>query len=169
MVHYFLNKWEVLTQNIFNYPVLLFLRNEKIKKMYAKRGVQNPEEAVKYAVNNPKTGTNSIIAGIHMGGLLVMLELSIFNFIQVIADKFVIQYFFRDAFSVILLLVVFLVPAGVVNYFILFKDDKYLRYFKKFDKTLKGKNRKYGWISFFIVLCFWLITILSFVVLTKAL
>jgi hypothetical protein len=169
MVHYFLNKWEVVTQSIFNYPVLLLMRNDKVKEMYAKRGVQNPEEAVKHAVNSSKTGTNGIIAGIHMGGLLVMLELSIFNFIQVIAGKFLIQYFLKDAFSVMLLLIVFLVPAGVVNYFILFKDDKYLRYFNKFDKTLKGKNRKYGWISFFIVLSFWLITILSFVVLIKAL
>lgn len=169
MVHYFLNKWEMVTQDIFNYPVLLLMRNDKVKKMYAKRGVEDPEEAVKQAVNDPEFGANSVIAGIHMGVLLVMLELSLFNIIQVIAGKFLIQCFFKDAISIFIFLIVFLVPAGVVNYFSLFKEDKYLRYFKKFDKALKGRMRKYGWLSFFIVLCFWLITILSFVLLTKSL
>lgn len=155
-------------QNVFNYPILFLLRNDKIRKQYAKRGVQDPEAAVKYALNNPKTGTNSIIAGIHMGGLLVMFEYSIFNIIQVIVGKYLIQYFFKDAISVILFLIVFLVPAGIINYFLLFKDDKYLGYFKKFDKSFKGKGSKYGWLSFFIVLSFFLLIVLSFVILVKA-
>ena len=167
MVYYFLNKWEVVTQNIFNYPILLLLRNKKIKKLYAKRGVQNPEEVVKNAVNNPKTGASSIIAGIHMGGLLAMLEYSIFNFIQIIIGKSLVQYFFKDAVSVVLFIITFLVPAGIINYFLLYREDKYLKYFKKFDKTFKGNTAKYGWRSFFIVLSFYLLIILSFVVLVK--
>ena len=168
MVYYFLNKWEVMTQNIFNYPILLLLRNDKVKKLYAKRGVENPEDVVKNAVNNPKTGTNSIIAGIHMGGLLVMLEYSVFNFTQAIIGKSLIQYFFKDVMSFVLFLVVFLVPAGIVNYFLLYKKDKYLKYFKKFDKTFKNNSRKYGWKSFFIVMSFYLLVVISFVVLVKA-
>ena len=168
MVYYFLNKWEVMTQDIFSYPILLLLRNEKVKKLYAKRGVDNPEDVVRNAVNNPKTGTNSIIAGIHMGGLLVMLEYSIFNFIQVAIGESLIQYFFKDAVSVVLFLITFLVPAGIVNYFLLFKKDKYLQYFKKFDKAFKKSSAKYGWRSFFIVLSFYLLIVFSFVVLVKA-
>jgi len=155
-------------QNMFSYPIMFLLKNDKVKKQYAKRGVSNPEAVVKDALNNPRTGTNSIMAGIHMGGLLVMLEYSIFNIIQVIVGKSLIQYFFKDATSVILFLIVFLVPAGIVNYFLLFKEDKYLRYFKKFDKAFKGKSSKYGWLSFLIVLSFLLLIVLSFVVLVKA-
>lgn len=99
MVYYFLNRWEVMTQNLFNYPIQLLLRNDTVKKLYAKRGVENPEDVVKDAVNNSKTGTNSIIAGIHMGGLLVMLEYSIFNFIQALLGKSLVQYFFNDVVS----------------------------------------------------------------------
>ena len=156
-------------QNVFNYPIIFLLRNNKVKKQYAKRGVQDPEVVVKNALNNPRTGINSIIAGIHMGGLLVMLEYSIFNIIQVVVGKSLIQYFFKDATSVILFLIVFLVPAGIVNYFLLFKEDKYLKYFKKFDKSLKGKSSKYGWLSFLIVLAFLFLIVLSFVILVKAL
>src|SRR5690606_31242817 len=111
----------MVTQDIFNYPVLLLMRNDKVKKMYAKRGVEDPEESVKQAVNDSEFGANSVIAGIHMGVLLVMLELSLFNIIQVIAGKFLIQCFFKDAISIFIFLIVFLVPAGVVNYFSLFK------------------------------------------------
>lgn len=43
MVYYFLFKWEVVSQKIISYPVLMLLRNEKVKKLYANRGVDNPE------------------------------------------------------------------------------------------------------------------------------
>lgn len=168
MVYYFLNKWEVMTQNIFNYPILLLLRNDKVKKLYAKRGVENPEAVVKDAVNNPKTGTNSIIAGIHMGGLLVMLEYSIFNFIQAFIGESLVQYFFKDVISFVFFLITFLLPAGVINHFLLFKNDKYLKYFKKFDKAFKNNGRKYGWRSFFIVSFFYLLVVCSFIVLVRA-
>lgn len=168
MVYYFLNKWEVMTQNIFNYPILLLLRNDKVKKLYAKRGVENPEDVVKDAVNNPKTGTNSIIAGIHMGGLLVMLEYSVFNFIQAFIGESLVQYFFKDVISFVFFLITFLLPAGIVNYFLLYKKDKYLKYFKKFDKAFKNNSRKYGWRSFFIVTSFYLLVVFSFVVLVRA-
>lgn len=167
MVYYFLNKWEVTTQNLFNYPILLLLRNDTVKKLYAKRGVENPEDVVKDAVNNPKTGTNSIIAGIHMGGLLVMLEYSVFNFIQALIGKSLVQYFFKDVISFVFFLITFLLPAGIVNYFLLYKKDKYLKYFKKFDKAFKNNSRKYGWRSFFIVSSFYLLVVFSFVVLVR--
>jgi len=155
MVYYFLNKWEVMTQNLFNYPILLLLRSDKVRKLYAKRGVENPEEVVKSAVNNPETGANSLIVGIHMGVLLVMLEYSIFNFIQVLIGKYLIQYFFKNIMSFVFFIITFLLPAGIINYFLLYKKDKYLTYFKKFDKEFKNESCKYAWRSFFIVLLFY--------------
>lgn len=168
MVYYFLNRWEVMTQNLFNYPIQLLLRNDTVKKLYAKRGVENPEDVVKDAVNNSKTGTNSIIAGIHMGGLLVMLEYSIFNFIQALLGKSLVQYFFNDVISFVFFLITFLLPAGIVNYFLLYKKNKYLKYFKKFDQAIKNNTRKYGWRSFFIVLFFYILVVFSFVVLVRS-
>jgi len=168
MVYYFLNKWEVMTQNIFNYPILLLLRNDKVKRLYAKRGIENSEDVVKDAINNPKTGTNSIIAGIHMGALLVMLEYSVFNFIQAFIGESLVQYFFKDVISFVFFLITFLLPAGIVNYFLLYKNDKYLKHFKKFDKTFKNNSSKYGWKSFFIVSSFYLLVVFSFVVLVRA-
>lgn len=168
MVYYFLNKWEVMTQNLFNYPILLLLRSDKVRKLYAKRGVENPEEVVKSAVNNPETGANSLIVGIHMGVLLVMLEYSIFNFIQILIGKYFIQYFFKDILSFMFFIITFLLPAGIVNYFLLYKKDKYLTYFKKFDKEFQNYSRKYAWKSFFIVLSFYLLLVLSFVILVRS-
>lgn len=167
MVYYFLNKWEVITQEIFSYPFLFILRNDKVKKLYNKRGIEDPVATIKDAVNNDKTGINNIIASIHIGGLLVMLEYSIFNFTQAIIGKSLVHYFFKDIISFIIFITLFLAPAGIVNYFLLYRKDKYLNYFKKFDKSFKENTTKYGWKSFFIVLSFYLLLVLSFVVLVK--
>ncbi|TKG86008.1 hypothetical protein EYV94_28630 [Puteibacter caeruleilacunae] len=164
MVYYFLCRWEVVTQEVFNYPFLLLLRNKKIKKLYAKRGVKNPEQIVKNAVGNSKSGANSIPAGIHMGGLLVLLEYSIFNFIQALIGKSLVQYFFEDVLSLILFLALFITPAGIMNYYTLYKKDKYLQYFKEFDKTFKNNKRKYGWRSFLIIISFYSLIALSFII-----
>lgn len=42
IVFYNLFRFEKQTQKFFTYPVLLFLKNKKVKESYKKRGVSNP-------------------------------------------------------------------------------------------------------------------------------
>ena len=82
LLHYNLYKWEKLAQKFFNAPFIFLLNLKPVKNAYKKRGVDNPIKEIQTALDNKEHGTNSILAGIHMGSLLVILEFSIFNFVQ---------------------------------------------------------------------------------------
>jgi len=163
-VYYHLYKWEVFTQRFFSYPFMLLLRNEKVRKIYKQKGVIDPEGEVRNATNNPQSGVNSIISGVHMGGLLVMLQFSIF--IQILHGNYLVQYFFEYGVLSMLYIFLFLVPPGLFNHFVLFRKDRYLLYFRKFDSLSKRESRIYGWVCFMIISFIYILTILSFYSLT---
>lgn len=163
LLYFILLRWENRAQKVFNYPLFLILKIKFIRNLYAKRGVNNPEDVINNALNNPATGTNSIIAGIHMGILIFMLQYSIFNLVQIFVGKSLIQYFFNDFQAIVIFLILFLSPAGILNYFVLFKNDRYLSYFKSFNKFSKSKLKQFSWRSFFVIMSFWILLILSFV------
>ena len=169
LVYYNLFRLEKLTQKFFSYPVMLFLNNERIKNAYTKRGVLDADKIVNNALNNPETGVNSVLASIHMGGLLVIFEYGIFNFIQVLLGKSLIQHVWTDKIYIIVFLILLLVPSGLINYFTIFKKERYLKYFKEFDKMSKEEKRIYGRKCFLIILSFWLFFIGSFVAVIKVL
>lgn len=163
LVFYNVYRWEKLTQRFFSYLVIFFLKNKKVKNAYEKRGVKNPDILINNILNNQETGLNNVFASIHMGGLLVLLEYGIFNFIQVMAGKSIIQDVWSNNNNILPFLVILLVPSGLFNYFILFKKDKYLKYFKEFNKMPKDKKLEYSWKSLYIILLFWMFSIVSFV------
>ena len=46
----------------------------------------------------------------------------------------------------------FVVLSFVVDYFLLFKHDKYIGYFKEFEKMEKADRKRWAWISFGVIL-----------------
>ena len=42
--------------------------------------------------------------------------------------------------------------SGVINYYLLFRKDKYLKYFRKFEKESREWKIKWAWISFGVIL-----------------
>ena len=70
--------------------------------------------------------------------------------------------------SFLVYLVLIGVPAVLLNYFVLWKEDKYLTYFKEFEKEPKEVKRKWAWFSFAAIVGVILILITSFWILTEA-
>ena len=56
----------------------------------------------------------------------------------------------------------FIIPSLVINYLLLWRKNKYLDYFKKFDKESTFEKRKWGWISFGVLVGIVLLMIWSF-------
>jgi hypothetical protein len=165
LVHYHLFLFLKKAHFLFSYinPFRLFYKIPGIKKFYAKHGIKDMNKFVdEVGFNNPVTGINSIWAGMYMGGLLILLEYSIFNFIQAFLGKSLIQYIYRDQENKILFLLLLLTFAGLINYFTLFKNDRYLTYFKEFEQMPKQEKKKYPWVSFVVVLLILLIFIGGF-------
>jgi hypothetical protein len=55
------------------------------------------------------------------------------------------------------------VISGFINYFLLFRHDKYLKYFKKFKKQSRGWKVKWAWISAGVILFPFLVLAGSFI------
>jgi len=167
--------WNYIHSSIFYFANFIFsllskldpfnyiLRIPFIVKMYEKRGILNPAKQVDDIVfRNKETGWLSIWSGIQMGGMLVLLQYSIFNLIQAILGKSLIQYVWEDSLNKWIFLIGLLVMPAIINYYLLWKEDKYLTYFKEFEKESKEVKRKWAWISFTIVLGIILILIASY-------
>ena len=138
-----------------------------LKKGLEKRGssFKQIDDIALEISNNPKNGKSINLANIHIGGLLVLLEFSLFNLFQAILGKSLIQYVWGPGspykwFFIIVLLVI----PYLINNQLLWKNDKYLKYFKEFDKKPKEIRRKWAWISFGIILGILAFFILSFVI-----
>jgi hypothetical protein len=155
LIFYNLFRFERNTQTFFNYPVLLALRNEKVEESYRKRGIEDPKGTVLKALCNPKTGPSSILSGGHMYIIFFLLIYGSINFIS----GFLKQEFYLEVEHFMLM---FFVALGC-GYFMLFRNDKYLRYFKKFERMSVAEKHKSAWLTFFVVASIWLFCIGSFV------
>lgn len=141
MVNNIIFFWRILHYNIFQLERffskgLLFtfnkiLKHPNIVSFYSKRGVNDPSKQILHTVNDPRVGTNVIIAGIQMGGILVLLQFSLIFFTLGLLGEDVRDSFFN---RVHLYGIFTLIPAAIINYFLLFKGDRYLHDFTEFEK-----------------------------------
>jgi hypothetical protein len=155
-------------RRILNFIFHPLTRVSYLKNSLEKKGssFENIDNVAIRALNDPRYGKSITIAGIQMGGLLILIEYTLFNFLQVILNKSLIQHVWEDHLYRWIFLIGLLIIPGIINYIFLWKDDKYLEYFKKIEKEPKSIKHKWFWISFgfvigtffLIALSFWLVT-----------
>lgn len=141
--------------NIITYPIRKVLKNEHVRKKYAERGVDNPEKIVFNTLNDPNNGVRVILAGALVNVLVFLLIYGIYNLIiGLLAIKMSLELNY-----------LFLMLGGsmLINYLLLFRNNKYLVYFDEFNKMSKAEKNRYGWLSFLMVLLIIILTILSLV------
>lgn len=95
LLHYFIYLWYKKAYRISNYvsPIRYFYKIPAVKHFYARHGVSDMNKFADDVVfNDANTGMNSLWAGIQMGGILIWVEYAIFNIIQGIIGKSLIQY-----------------------------------------------------------------------------
>lgn len=149
-------------------PFRLFFNIPFVKKIYARRGIHNPNEMIDNIVlKNEKTGLYSIWAGIQMGGLLVLIEYGLFNILQAILGKPLIQYVWESNLYKWVFIIVLLIMPWVINNQLLWKDDKYLKYFEQFDQETKKVKTKWFLISLAVIIGITVFFILTFVLLSN--
>ncbi|WP_131777620.1 hypothetical protein [Chryseobacterium sp. JAH] len=173
--------WNYVYYAIFNFlkqlykllsyidPFRLIYKIPAIKKFYAKGGIDDMNKFTDDIIfNNKMSGLHSIWAGIQMGGLLVFLEYGLFNILQAILGKSLIQLVWQPGNPYKWIFIIgFLIIPWIINEQLLFKNEKYLKYFEEFDKETKKVKRKWAWISFGIIIGILTFFVLSFVPLSK--
>lgn len=150
--------------NIVGLPVLLFLRNKHIKKAYQKRGVADPEKTVRRVLVDRK---NSTIVWLTDGFMCILIMIIFFTIVNLLSAA--VGTMLMANLNKIVFVAVCLILTMGFNYIVLWKNDKYVDYFEKFEKEPKVKKRKWAWISFGVVVGIFLLMILSFAIMTKEL
>jgi hypothetical protein len=140
IIHYFIYRGQYKFHLFFNRinPFILLFKLPHAKKQFKKLGV-DPMQKVNEAFKRPDTGIASIWAWGYMQALFMICCLGFINFFSGIIQK-----------ELNLTLYHFIFLGGLtltVNYFFLFKHDKYLIYFDEFDKMPKDERKQWRWIS----------------------
>jgi hypothetical protein len=168
LVHYCIFKFEKRASFYINLPLKWvfsqFFEISFIKQGLKKRG-SSKEDIFKESenvLNNSNSGLNIMISGIQMGGILVLIEYALFNFVQGIIEKSYIQTIWENDLFKFLFILSLLILPGIFNYFVLFKNNRYLRYFEKFKKSSHSDKLRYSRLTFGFVICVILILIGSF-------
>ena len=139
-------------QRQFNRIGYWYNHTKIVRKIWANRGIYTDQEiqkAIEKDTTNPRTSLISIQAGIHMGGIFVLIEFTIAYLVLGVLGKGALAHFHEHVF---LYGVLFLIPGGVMNYVLLFKHDRYLRDFEGFEKLPKQALKRLKLLSALFIL-----------------
>ncbi|WP_106914773.1 hypothetical protein [Chryseobacterium aurantiacum] len=157
-MHYNIYRFNVFTSiYVFGLPIMLLLKNKYILEVYKKRGISNPEKLIRRTISNPKVGTINWLTDGFMILFIALVCFSILNFITITSG-----YVIWKDWSPLVFILLIGIPAIVINYFALWQNDKYLTYFKEFEKETRKMKRKWALISFSLVLGIFRLLIFSF-------
>jgi multisubunit Na+/H+ antiporter MnhB subunit len=104
----------------------------------------DPVTEVNKAFKRPDIGLSSIFSGGLMYALVGLLCFGIVNLYEGTTQKMLDLTIYHFICIIIISL--------VVNYLLLFKHDKYLGYFKEFEKMEKADKKMWAWISVGVIL-----------------
>jgi hypothetical protein len=113
-------------------------------------------------VKNQSFTNPSIHAGSFMILLVGIIDWAIFNVCQIFFQTPLSDWIFKKDTNDILFLVFLTAPAILFNYFILFRHDKYLKYFSELDKINSDEKSKNTWVSIVTVIFIVAMFIVSF-------
>ncbi|WP_295653922.1 hypothetical protein [uncultured Mucilaginibacter sp.] len=123
--------------NVLHYSVYRFLKNQSF--------------------TNP-----TIHAGSFMGILVMNIDWALFNVCQLFFHESLSDWSFKNQTNGALFLGTIILPAFLFNYFLLFKNSKYVAYFAEFDDFNSDKKQRYFWVSIVSILLIWMFFLLSF-------
>lgn len=164
MVHYYLFIWQVAAYKLLDYinPFTYLLKIERVKKFYSSHGIDDMNKFTDRKIFNAQDhGLNIVWAGINLSGLIIMFEYGLFNVIQSCLGRYLIQYIWEDNVYKISFVTILLIIPAILNYLLVFKEERYLSYFNKFKKMDSRERIKYGWLC-----CIFSILVLIFFILS---
>jgi hypothetical protein len=160
IIHFFAYKYMTKSYIIFVKPVY-FLYNTNLSKKFLARNGRTPEMAFKdftFALMDKRAGQSSFYAyGIMFAIPFVFLfGLHIFIF-------FAFKWLTDVEILSICLIIFYAILSSLLNDFLLLRHDKYIKYFKKFEKQPHKWKVKWAWISAGVILFPFLVLAGSFI------
>ena len=156
LIYYFAYKGDYKLHLLFNKinPTLLLYKLKLSKRRFAKIGGDNPVGKLNKSFKKADSGISSFRAG---GLMILLIVLFCTGIGYIYIGLFRVCYFNANIFILV-------VPITLLfNYFLLFRHNKYLRYFKEFEKMERADKKFWTWVSFGVIMGFFLFDIGSFV------
>ncbi len=158
--------WNIIYYSVYNFdykfhiffnkvnPVYYVYKLPFAKSHFKKREISDPITEVNKAFKRPDTGLSSIRAG---GFMYILFFLACLGFTNLFSG------ILRQSLNLKLSDFAILVAVSIIaNHFLLFKQKKYLAYFKEFDTMNKKLKNQWAWKSFLVVLGILIFSIGSF-------
>jgi hypothetical protein len=120
-------------------PFILLYKLPFIEKKTGKKGAELIE-VVNEAFGNKKYGLSTMVSG----GILI----AIVFFLQMILAKILIRLFEINATLNNNPFILFGIISFALCYYIVFRKDRYLKYFKEYENWTRKEMKKYVWMSF---------------------
>lgn len=124
-------------------PFRLLAETPFIKKRLEKKGIMNIENEINKAFGDKNFGLSTTIAGGMLWG-----GIAIFFFSLLIVFNVPISMPYIIACGVL---------SGVVAYFFVFRNDKYVEYFDKYEKWTKAEKRNNSWLTLASIIAIFLL------------
>ncbi|NOY47392.1 MAG: hypothetical protein GXO84_04170 [Chlorobi bacterium] len=115
-----------------------------MKRRFKKLGIDNPVKAYNEGFTNKEYGLSIMVSG----GVVVV----VISFVFISLEQILMNVFDGDFIIDINHYIFFMITAYLLCYFLVFKEDKYLIYFKKYETWSKTEKRKYVALSFGFIL-----------------
>ncbi|BEG98215.1 hypothetical protein [Bacteroides sedimenti] len=155
VIHYMLYRWDINFSIALNYALPFYWINKipVVKRHKARNGMPDMNGFYRGMMNDPKHGASIMWASIHIGGIIVLIEFSIYFLCEAFTGKDILyEIILNNTYLIIPALILQLIIPYWINNQLLFKNDKYLDYFTEFDlKDIKWKI-KWGFITLLLIL-----------------
>jgi hypothetical protein len=124
-------------------PFRLLSEMSFIKTRLEKKGITNIQNEINKAFGDKNFGLSTTVAG---GMLLGWVGIFIFSLLIVFNLPISMPY-----------IVACVVLSGIISYFFVFRNDKYIKYFDKYEKWSKVEKWKYSWLTFASIIAIFLL------------
>jgi len=124
-----------------------------MKARFLKGGITDPVAHV----NKTNKQASEVWSWTWMFGLVFIIIFSIANLYSATIKKYDLQLYHFIFFGIL---------SIIINHLLLFRHNKYKKYFKEFDKMEKAERRKWAWLSLLIVVAIVIFFFGSFSILT---
>ena len=122
------------------------------KRRYEKLGIDIQKE-INTAFEDKTFGLSTTIAGGFLFVLLFFFVFGVFGLLRKLLTKDILETAHFLIFGVL---------SALVCYVFVFKNDKYIKYFDKFEKWTRNEKTKYSWLTFVTTVIVFFLCILSF-------
>lgn len=156
ILHYFVYRLSYklhLFANKLN-PILLLYKLPFFKRKFKEKGIDDIEKEINKAFEDRDGGLSIIVSG----GVIIGVVFFLISAIVILLNRVLSFDFVLGINHFIFITVLAIIPC----YFWVFRKNKYLMYFKKYESYSKSEKMKYGRISFIFIVSVTLLFLGSF-------